>query len=66
VFSNIGSGDAEISISDLDGKVLWTSNAIISNPAQTIKVERNELAPGVYVITIRTAENKLALKFVKN
>lgn len=59
-------GNLPMSIIDLNGRILSTTNMSITNGTNRIGVPVNDLAPGMYLVRFGTGTNAVNMRFVKH
>lgn len=64
-FNTSMKGNMPMSIIDLNGRTLSTTNVRITNGTNRIGVPVNDLAPGMYLVRFGTGSDAVALRFVK-
>ena len=64
-FSAAKAGKVELSIIDLSGRIIKTSNLQILQGMNTMKYQIPDLQPGTYVLKIQSADQKMLVNFVK-
>ncbi|MFZ4545218.1 MAG: S8 family serine peptidase, partial [Saprospiraceae bacterium] len=65
VVNNSETSDAQITITDISGKICWSKKVNFIGVAQKIRIEQPQFAPGIYLVNIQTKDNLSTLKFVK-
>lgn len=64
--TNKGDNEANISISNIMGQVVFTKNSVLSSGRNNIQLNVSSLPSGTYIVHIRTDHKQSTLKFIKN
>ncbi len=64
-FGNSFSGDAQLKITDADGKLVLEKSIVLSTTTNQNRIDVSALVTGVYFVSVETREETYTMKFVK-
>ncbi len=59
-------GEAEVVVSDVSGRIVWTGNIPITSAQQHEKLDISELTSGLYILSLTAESQRFTARFVKH
>jgi phosphatidylserine/phosphatidylglycerophosphate/cardiolipin synthase-like enzyme len=63
-FTSKYSGSINVELMSFDGRIVWQTQSVIRQGSNSIRINRNDLPSGIYLMRLRTPDGDLARKLV--